>query len=282
MAREALEAAQSLLDVPERRDAGLLLLLEALRLALTARLLRRELPTSASSEDSIRALEPVEPGLFSAASDAADLEIARRAYRGDESTIANLTRAERDIWIRALGSFVPRAVDASQRESELAALVRGRRTLRMGGAVALLALVVGAIVAVVTLAAHRTNVALHKRVAVSSIYDNKRFPASGLVDGDLTRIGCHTKGERNPWVRIDLVEPTEIREVVVYNRTDFADRAVPLVIEVSSDGRTYRPFARRGDVFSVWHAKETPVVARYVRLTIGKTTSLHFNEVQVF
>jgi hypothetical protein len=280
LAREALEAAQALLDVPERRDAGLLLLRDAMRLAMTARLLRHELPTS--SDDSIRALERIEPELFSAGGDEADLEIVRRAYGGDESSTAHLTAAERLTWTRVLGSFVPRAVDALQREAELAALVRGRRTLRVGTAVTLLALVVGVIVAAATLATRRTNVALHRPVVVSSIYDNKRFPASGIVDGDLTKIGCHTKSEHNPWIRIDLAAPTEIHEVVVYNRTDFADRAVPLVIEVSNDGRTYQPFARRGDVFSVWHAKGTPVVGRYVRLTIAKTSALHFNEVQVF
>jgi hypothetical protein len=287
LARSALEAAQTLLDVPERRDAGLLLLRDALRLAMSARLMRRNLSVAAP-DDSIRTLEGSESEVFSGAAPP-DLEIVRRVWsRGDDTTVAGLTSDERDTWTRVLGAFVPRIVDASQREAELAALVRGRRTLRVGGVVALVVLLVGAAAVALTLAARHTNVALHKRVAQSSIYDAKRFPASGVVDGDTAKIGCHTKAELKPWIRIDLEQATEINEVVVYNRSDlanrpdFASRAVPLVIEVSTDGRTFRAFARKNDVFSVWHAKGTPVVARYVRLTIAKQSTLHFNEVQVF
>lgn len=283
LAREALEAAQSLLEVPERRSAGLILLRDAAALGVRARVLRHGLSLEAS-DDAWRALEQAEPSVFADTGwSAADRETVREIYaRGTDDRVAALAETERATWTKALEQFVPRVVEASQREAELAALVRGRRALRLGGVLALALALVVAVIAGIVLAARSVNAALHKPVLASSIYDGRRFPVSGVVDGDITKIGCHTKSEPHPWLRIDLERPTTVHEVVVFNRTDFADRAVPLSIEVSTDGTHYRPFATRNDLFSVWHAKGTSVVARYVRLTILKTTSLHFNEVQVF
>ena len=68
--------------------------------------------------------------------------------------------------------------------------------------------------------------------------------------GCVANNGCsglmfHTETENNPWVEIDLGAPKKVRRVEVVNRGDCcADRATPLVAEVSTDRVTWTQVAR--------------------------------------
>jgi hypothetical protein len=92
----------------------------------------------------------------------------------------------------------------------------------------------------------------------------------------------HTNEELRPWVEIDLGAQQSFSSVRVENRKDCcSERAVPLMVEVSSDQEHWHNVARRDSVFSSWLAKFPPVTARYVRLRIDRRESLHLQRVRV-
>lgn len=100
--------------------------------------------------------------------------------------------------------------------------------------------------------------------------------------GSRTAILFHTNDEPNPWFEIDLSAPTQFSSVAVRNRGDAArERAVPLILEVSDDQKTWRELARREAVFDDWVARFEPVTARYVRLRVPRTSMLHLERVQI-
>jgi hypothetical protein len=107
-------------------------------------------------------------------------------------------------------------------------------------------------------------------------------PAHHRVDGIPTDIVLHTKKEPNPWVEIDLQAPVTVSFIMVRNRLDYgADRAIPMAVQVSTDGAAWREVVRTGQVFHTWTPRFNPVQARFVRLQVLKTTFLHLERVAV-
>lgn len=93
----------------------------------------------------------------------------------------------------------------------------------------------------------------------------------------------HTQEEEKPWLEIDLGSKLEFSRVEVQNRSDCCEeRAVPLVIEVSTDGKKWREVARRTELFSLWNASFTQVKARYVRTRVMARTFFHLERVSVY
>src|SRR5262249_30467090 len=78
-----------------------------------------------------------------------------------------------------------------------------------------------------------TNIALHKRVLVSSNHPSSTAPEGGLTDGSNSGgYGVHTAIEDNPWVRVDLGEVYQLKKVKVFNRGDgWFDEHLPLTLE---------------------------------------------------
>lgn len=105
--------------------------------------------------------------------------------------------------------------------------------------------------------------------------------------GCLANNGCsglmfHTETENDPWIEIDLGAPKKVSRVEVINRGDCcADRAVPLVAEVSTDRLKWTQVARREEPFGTWKASFPAHVARYVRLRATRHTVLHLQGVVV-
>jgi F5/8 type C domain-containing protein len=130
------------------------------------------------------------------------------------------------------------------------------------------------------------NVALHKRVAASSLLG---LPSGeGLVDGIKDGvIGVQTGPDGHPWVQIDLSLVCKIERIVVYNRGDHnLNDSLPYDLEVSEDGREYKSVEHRVLPFGdgtlgapPWSAK-TSVRARFVRLRAQPYIAL--SEVEVF
>jgi len=91
-----------------------------------------------------------------------------------------------------------------------------------------------------------------------------------------------TAVESEPWVRFDLGAPQTVRTVWVQNRLDnFQDWAVPLAVEISLDGTTWREVARRVEPFYFWQASFRPTTARWVRLRVPRPTSLQLGRVEI-
>ena len=92
----------------------------------------------------------------------------------------------------------------------------------------------------------------------------------------------HTAEEQDPWLEIDLKSTQTFSKVEVDNRTDCCfERAVPLVVEVSADRRSWQPIARRETGFSTWRASFPAVHARWVRVRTPRQTFLHLARVKV-
>jgi hypothetical protein len=93
----------------------------------------------------------------------------------------------------------------------------------------------------------------------------------------------HTNQERDPWIVFNLGARRSIARVVVENRQDCCfERAVPLVVSVSDDQKTWREVARRAETFTTWEAKFARVRARYVRLQVkGGAMILHLSRVRI-
>jgi hypothetical protein len=106
--------------------------------------------------------------------------------------------------------------------------------------------------------------------------------AARQCGGVPTAIFFHTRDEENPWLEIDLEGVRRFGRVEVDNRSDGgAERAVPLILEVSTDGKNYRQLAERTQLFSNWVAKFPATEARYVRLRAPRRTMLHLERVSV-
>jgi hypothetical protein len=94
----------------------------------------------------------------------------------------------------------------------------------------------------------------------------------------------HTAVEdHNPWIEFDLTADELVSVVKVDNRQDCcAERAAPLLVEVSRDHQGWQPVAQRDAVFSSWRASFEPVRARWVRLRAPQGGPLHLSRVRIY
>jgi hypothetical protein len=124
------------------------------------------------------------------------------------------------------------------------------------------------------------NIALGKPWTSSSGYENS--PTSGQVPREEAPFFFVTDIQADPWLRIDLLKATRVGGVTIGNRIDCCRaRALPLIVEVSTDGATWQEVLRREDNFETWRAHFKPRVARFVRLRTPMTTFLHLSRVAV-
>lgn len=169
--------------------------------------------------------------------------------------------------------------EAAQREIER---FHVRRFLRLSlVAAALVALGVG----VMKLKDSREqgrNVASGKPWRASSRYGESgcRSPLQECPKG--ANYFFHTNDEQDPWLEIDLEEARQISGVAVANRVDCCtERAVPLVVSVSSDHERWTEVSRHTTDFKTWDSSFAPVDARWVRVQVLGRAILHLHEVQV-
>jgi hypothetical protein len=131
------------------------------------------------------------------------------------------------------------------------------------------------------------NVALHKPVTASGLFNSSIVPA-GLTDGVIAGApwGIHTKVGGSPWVQVDLGKVYAIDKIDVYNRGDaYFDEGLPMTLQLSEDGVTFSDLEKRTTSFSQsapWVAKANGRKARYVRVTgaLGKYVTL--SELEVY
>jgi hypothetical protein len=156
-----------------------------------------------------------------------------------------------------------------------------RRFVRISVTVLLLALAVIGSAAAGARIARGPNLAEDKPWRASSAY--KGFSAeAGICDRNKTRIFFHTNREQEPWLELDLGDPTLITRVDVRNRRDCCrDRSFPLAIEGSLDGQEWQELGRQTEPFSKWTLEFEPTKARYVRAKALKRTFLHLESLEV-
>ena len=92
----------------------------------------------------------------------------------------------------------------------------------------------------------------------------------------------HTDGENQPSILFDLHQARTLSSVIVENRLEYGqERAVPLLVEVSTDKKNWREVAKRTQEFTTWRADFTRVEARWVRLSVPRRTYLHLSRVRL-
>jgi len=124
------------------------------------------------------------------------------------------------------------------------------------------------------------NLALGKPWAASS--HAQGLPASGTLTNSAKHFFFHTSGQEQPWLELDLGQQTRVSSVKVVNRDDCCEiRALPLVLEASSDHLAWRELARRTRTFDTWRASFSPEVARWVRLRVAKVETFHLKKIVV-
>ena len=157
-----------------------------------------------------------------------------------------------------------------------------KRTLRLG-AIALVA--VAALVGLSMLGTWREaskDFAQGRPWRASSTYGvvGCRSPAQTCAESP--SYFMHTQQEEGPWVEFDLGVPELVASVRIDNRKDCcAERAAPLVVELSTDKHRYTEVARRTDTFSTWKPEFEARPARYVRVRAVGRTILHLSRVKV-
>ena len=92
----------------------------------------------------------------------------------------------------------------------------------------------------------------------------------------------HTHEAMDPSITFDLEGEWQISALSIENRRDCCgERAVPLVVEVSSDGQIFTEVARRTKNFISWHPHFPTVRARWVKLHVPDRTMFHLARVRI-
>lgn len=110
---------------------------------------------------------------------------------------------------------------------------------------------------------------------------------AGAVDGSTSGpFGYHSTQEESPWLSIDLGTHYALSKVKVYGRGDgYYDQSIPLALEVSDDGSSYRQIGLRTEPFSAsdpWVVKPVDVTAQFIRLRTLRNSYLVLGEVEAF
>lgn len=133
---------------------------------------------------------------------------------------------------------------------------------------------------------------VHARMAPRDLASGKPYEASsawgdfgarGVVTAPGMKPFFHTDEQDDPWVVVDLGQDARIGAFEIHNRVDCcAERAVPLVLELSRDRARWDVVARRDTPFSIWSGSVTPQTARWVRVRAPRRVMLHLSGIRVF
>jgi hypothetical protein len=208
--------------------------------------------------------------LRQAAGNDTNLEAVRRALL-DLSAQASLDVSDEDVArTRTFAEALYQQIEAPRRRVDR---VLRQRWIR-SGAVAVLVLA--------ALFGLRSVIRGRDLVAGKPFQTSSSYPGCG-EDPNCAAQLFHTKEEDSPWVEFDLEKPRRVHIVEIENRMDCCqDRAVPLIVELSTDHTTWTEVARQEKAdFKEWEAKFPRTMARYVRLRVPRRTVLHLHGVKV-
>ncbi|MEO8213151.1 MAG: discoidin domain-containing protein [Myxococcales bacterium] len=179
------------------------------------------------------------------------------------------TTADEAARLRTFAEALLWELDAPHRAVEQLQVQRWTR-------LALVLVALGALVFGVRALVRGPDLAKPKVFKTSSTY-NECTPPNHC--GDLF---FHTQPQDSPWIDFDLGAVKPVHRVEVTNRSDCcAERAIPLIVEVSVDDKQWIQVARRDTDFAAWTATFPKQKARYVRLRVPRSTTLHFDDVVI-
>jgi hypothetical protein len=199
----------------------------------------------------------------------------------DAATFSALAEGEQLARAREVQRWLGALLEHQELTHGTALRLRFERAVRVGALAIAAAMITTACVLGVIAARRGPDLAAGKPWRASSSLDQCQ-PEQRWCAGSRTTIFFHTREDPAPWLEIDLESVQRISRVEVRNRSDFGpERAVPLLIELSSDGVKYWPVAHRAITFTQWNATFPPRSARYVRLTVQRPSYFHLERVSV-
>jgi hypothetical protein len=199
----------------------------------------------------------------------------------DAPAFAALTENEQRARARAVQRWIGALLENLELARNEVLRLRFERSVRVAALVVATTALTAAGVALVIEARRGPDLAAGKPWRASSALDQCK-PAQRWCAGARTAIFFHTQQDPAPWLEIDLESVQRISRVEITNRSDFgAERALPLLVELSSDGQKYWPVARRDQPFDRWNVSFPPRSARYVRLTVQRPSVFHLERVSV-
>ena len=128
------------------------------------------------------------------------------------------------------------------------------------------------------------NISREAKISYSST-DPKWAPkADTMLTSMSGEYSCHTFQEDNPFLIVDLGGEREITGAKIYNRTNtMSERAIPLVMLVSKDGKNWSQVWKTDVLRPVWTAVlDAPQRARYVKIMVARNSILHLRGVEIF
>ena len=267
------------------RDTAIVLLRDAARLLVRARVLRELSPADETPWPELWALVSTLPAWsqMKASMGEAALVCAADATSHDEGEryVAQLAPASRDAAVAALTAFSKLLAAPLERDALAVRRVVRARWLRVLAAAVTIALSMGWVVSMLTT---KPNMALNQRAFASD-----RDPMFGVdpkfvVDGDRTDLGFHTTPTPNTTLIVDVGAVKAMERIDVYNRADCCrERVVPLTAQISSDGTGFRTVGRTEHVFERWSLPlPRGTTARYVRLVHESAQPFHLSEVEIY
>ena len=114
--------------------------------------------------------------------------------------------------------------------------------------------------------------------------------AIGAFDGIKNgKWGFHTENEDNPWWQIDLGEPTSLNRLILYNRTELAERNSRIIVLLSNNAKDFKQAYQHDGTTFFGHNDKKPLVvrldgtkARYIRLQLSGRSYFHLDEVEIY
>jgi hypothetical protein len=93
----------------------------------------------------------------------------------------------------------------------------------------------------------------------------------------------HTLQQDNPWAEFDIGSVKPVHRVELTNRSDCcAERIAGVVVELSTDRKTWTEVAHNDQIFSKWSPTFPKRPARYVRVRIPRPNIvLHLDDFEV-
>jgi hypothetical protein len=175
-------------------------------------------------------------------------------------------------------------LDTLQHRLERIWTVRLARVLSVAAA---LALALG----VITLVAHKLLLRrdLQRDLSPQAAWTaSSTYPEAGCISPLQRCSGSpnyffHTHADpEGPWLLFDFGSEKTLSAIFVENRIDCCfERAVPLVVAVSSDKRRWLPVARRDSTFKTWRESFSRVEARWVKLSAPPGSNFHLATVRL-
>lgn len=178
-----------------------------------------------------------------------------------------------------LSAAVLEVLDRRNRELQTILMQRAWRL----GLIFLLLLLVGAVGAWERKTRdERHDLAVGKPWRASSKFEDLGCKSPKQECPESTQVFFCTAEQKDPWIEFDLETVQDISAIQAENRPDCcAERAIPLIVEVSDNHKDWKTVARRDTDFTSWRGTFPTVKARWVRLRVPRVSFLHLKRVRI-